>query len=169
MDDKYDKASGKTATAELDPKPDRHTDAGLGMFERVNDLVGEKPIGTAPAIGGTLEQNVDVDRLPGIVGVDRVQFTEEDDRYWRENHGNRHYANPASNYEEYQPAYQYGTDAARRYQGRKWDDVQGDLERGWDRARGGSRLAWENAKDAARAAWDRVERALPGDAGHDGR
>ncbi|HEY2293390.1 MAG TPA: hypothetical protein VGM86_22030 [Thermoanaerobaculia bacterium] len=170
MDDKYDKASGKTATAELDHHPpDRHTDAGLGMFERVNDLLGEKPIGTAPAIGGALEQDVDVDRLPGIVGVDRIRFTEEDDRYWRENHGNRHYANPASNYEEYQPAYQYGTDAAHHYQGRAWDDVQGDLERGWDRARGGSSLAWENVKDAVRAAWDRVERALPGDADHDGR
>lgn len=170
MDDKYDKTSGKTATAELDHHPaDRSTDAGLGMFERVNELVGTKPIGTAPAIGGALEQDVNVDRLPGIVGVDRIQLTEEDDRYWRENHGNRHYANPAGNYEEYQPAYQYGTDAARRYQGRKWDDVQGDLERGWARARGGSSLAWENAKDAVRAAWDRIERALPGDADHDGR
>lgn len=169
MDDKYDQPSGKTSTAELEHKPDRHTDAGLGMFERVSDLTGLKPIGTAPAIGGAVEQEVDVDRLPGIVGVDRIQLTEEDDRYWRENHGNRHYANPASTYEEYQPAYQYGTAAAHRYQGRKWDDVQGDLERGWDRARGGSSLAWENVKDAVRAAWDRVERALPGDADHDGR
>jgi hypothetical protein len=169
MDDKYDTASGKTATAELDRKPDRHTDAGLGMFERVSDLTGLKPIGPAPAIGGAVENEVDVDRLPGIVGVDRIQLTEEEDRYWREHHGNQHYANPASNYEEYQPAYQYGTDAAHRYQGRAWDDVQGDLERGWDRARGGSSLAWANVKDAVRAAWDRVERALPGDADHDGR
>lgn len=163
MDEKYDKASGKASTAELEHKPDRITDAGLGMFERVNDLVGEKPIGTAPAIGGILEQDVDVDRLPGIVGVDRIQLTEEEDRYWRETHGNRHYANPASNYEEYQPAYQYGTDAAHRYQGRKWDDVKGDLERGWDRARGASSLAWENAKGAVRAAWDRTEQTLSGD------
>jgi hypothetical protein len=181
MDDKYDKTSGKTATAELDHKPDRSTDAGLGMFERVNSLVGTHRIGVAPAIGGAAENEVDIDRNAGIVGVDRIsatgmhdeahpsRFTAEEDQYWRENHGNRHYANPASTYEEYQPAYRYGTDAAHRYQGRKWDDVQGDLERGWDRARGGSSLAWENVKDAARAAWDRVERALPGDADHDGR
>jgi len=179
MDEKYDKTSGKTATAELDPQPaDRSTDAGLGLFDRVNSLVGTTRIGVAPAIGGAAEQEVDIGTTPGIVGVDRIsamgeshptRFTEAEDRYWRENHGSRHYANPASNYEEYQPAYQYGTDAAHRYQGRKWDDVQGDLERGWDRARGGSSLAWENVKDAARAAWDRVERALPGDADHDGR
>ena len=83
MDDKYDKTSGKTATAELDHQPpDRRTDAGLGMFERVNDLVGEHRIGTAPAFGGAVEQEVDIDRLPGIVGVDRIRFTEEDDRYF---------------------------------------------------------------------------------------
>jgi hypothetical protein len=174
MDDKYDKTSGKTTTAEIDHQPahqppDRSTDAGLGMFERVNSLVGTHRIGVAPAIGGAAENEVDINKPAGIVGVNRIQFTEEDDRYWRENHGNRHYANPASTYEEYQPAYQYGTDAAHRYQGRQWDDVQGDLERGWDKARGGSSLAWENVKDAARAAWDRVERALPGDADHDGR
>ncbi len=139
------------------------------MFERVNEITGMHRIGVAPAIGGAAENEVTIGNNPGIAGVDRIKLTEEDDRYWRENHGNRHYANPASNYEEYQPAYAYGTDAATRYQGRKWDDVQGDLERGWDKARGGSSLAWENVKDAARAAWDRVERALPGDADHDGR
>src|SRR3569832_2281703 len=124
MDDKYDKTSGKTATAELDHQPARSTDAGLGMFERVNRLVGTHRIGVAPAIGGAAENEVHIDANPGLVGVDRSsatgmhedahqsRFTREEDQYWRENHGNRHYANPASTYEEYQPAYQYGTDAA---------------------------------------------------------
>jgi len=183
MNDEKKPTSGQTATAEPEPHPaDRRTDAGLGMFERVNSIVGTTGIGTAPSIGGSTETSVNLDALPGITGVESTpigmpegsaanlnRFNEEDDRYWRENHGNRHYANPASNYEEYQPAYQYGTDAAHRAQGRKWDDVEGHLEQGWDRARGGSSLAWEKAKDATRAAWDRVERALPGDADHDGR
>ena len=151
-------------------KPDRRTDAGLGMFERVNNIVGTTGIGVASGVGGALEALDVREDTANIAGTDETTgFTDEDDRYWRENHGNRHYANPASNYEEYQPAYQYGTDAAHRYQGRKWDDVQGDLESGWDRARGGSSLAWENAKDAVRAAWDRTERALSGDADRDGR
>lgn len=183
MNDEKKPTSGKMATAELDPRPaDRSTTAGLGMFDRVNSIVGTPPIGVSQGVGGATEQEVTIGTNPGIPGVDRIsatgapgtdslstRFTEKEDQYWRENHGNRHYANPASNYEEYQPAYQYGTDAAHRYQGRKWNDVQGDLERGWDKARGGSSLAWENVKDAARAAWDRVERALPGDADHDGR
>ena len=177
MNDERKDTSGKTATAELDHKPaDRSTDAGLGMFDRVSSLTGTNRIGTAPSIGGATEQEISIETNPGIPGVDRIgtephptRFTAEEDRYWRETHSSRHYANPASNYEEYQPAYQYGTDAAHRYQGRKWADAEGDLERGWNDARGGSSLAWGNVKDAVRAAWHRVERALPGDADHDGR
>jgi hypothetical protein len=176
MSDERKPTSG-TATAELDQKPaDRSTDAGLGMFERVNNLVNTTGIRTAPGIGGATEQEISIETNTGIPGVDRIgteaqptRFTADEDRYWRETHGSRHYANPASNYEEYQPAYQYGTDAVQRYQGRKWADVEGDLERGWNDARGGSSLAWGNVKDAVRAAWHRVERALPGDADGDGR
>jgi hypothetical protein len=180
MNDERKPTSGNTATAEPEHRPaDRSTDAGLGMFERVNSLVNTTGIRTAPGIGGATEQEIAIETNTGIPGVDRIsdtgmadhptRFTAEEDRYWRETHGSRHYANPASNYEEYQPAYQYGTDAVHRYQGRKWADVEGDLERGWNDARGGSSLAWGNVKDAVRAAWHRVERALPGDADHDGR
>jgi hypothetical protein len=178
MDEKFDKTSGQRATAELDERPaDRSTDAGLGMFERVNCLTGNHRIGTAPAFGGAAEQEVTVGDTSGIVGVDRLsgtgmpatRFTDEDDRHWREHHASRQYANPASNYEEYRPAYQYGTDAAHRYQGRKWDEVEGDLERGWSDARGESEHAWQHVKEAVRAAWHRTERALPGDADRDGR
>jgi hypothetical protein len=160
----------------------RGTTAGLGTFDRVSNIVGTTGFGIAPGVGTAGEKGTAMDTIPGITGVDSsfaegmpgtaphpTRFTDADDRYWRENHATRHYANPASNYEEYQPAYQYGTDAAHRYRGREWEEVQRDLERGWDKAREGSSLAWENVKDAARAAWDRVERALPGDADHDGR
>jgi hypothetical protein len=186
MNDERKDTSGKTATAEAEHRPDRSTTAGLGMFDRVNELVGTNRIGTAPGIGGATEQEISIGPDPGIAGLERTiatdtatgasgmetpstRFTADEDRYWRETHSSRHYANPASNYEEYQPAYQYGTDAAHRYQGRKWADAEGDLERGWNDARGGSSLAWGNVKDAVRAAWHRVERALPGDADHDGR
>jgi len=182
MDEKFDKTSGNRTTAELEERPaDRSTNAGLGMFERVNNLVGTTRIGTAPAIGGAAEQEVSVGNNPGIIGVDRIsttgmpgtepstRFSDEDDRHWREHHASRQYANPASNYEEYRPAYQYGTDAAYRHQGRKWDDVEGDLERGWNDARGESGHAWQHVKEAVRDAWHRTERALPGDADRDGR
>ena len=52
-------------------------------------------------------------------------------------------------YDDYRPAYRYGTYARGLYSDRAWDDsLASDLERGWDRARGGSRLTWERAKHA---------------------
>jgi hypothetical protein len=182
MNDEKKPASGTTATAELDHPADRRTDAGLGMFERVNSIVGTTGIGTAPSIGGATEQSVNLDALPGISGVeaspiglpggdsaDLSRFSEEDDRHWRETHGKQASANAASSYEEYQPAYRYGTDAAHRHQGKTWDAASADLESGWDKAKGESSLTWAHVKDAVRDAWHRVERAFSGDSNPDVR
>jgi hypothetical protein len=182
MNDEKKPASGPTATAELDHPADRRTDAGLGMFERVNSIVGTTGIGTAPSIGGATEQSVNLDALPGISGVasspiglpegdsaDLSRFSEEDDRHWRETHGKKATANAAGSYEEYQPAYQYGTDAARRLQGKTWNDAEGHLEQGWDKAKGSSSLTWAHVKDAVRDAWHRITGDTPGDADHTGR
>jgi hypothetical protein len=59
-------------------------------------------------------------------------------------------------FDYYEPAYRYGTEAARIHRDRQWNDVEGDLERGWDRARGASHSAWAEVKDAVRDAWNRV-------------
>lgn len=159
----------------------RSTAAGLGMYDRVSSIAGTTGFGIAPGIGGVAEKPSAMDTLPGITGVDLTygegapgtthasRFTEEEDAYWRQNYPSRPYARSGRNYDEYRPAYQYGTDAAHRHQGRRWEDVEGDLERGWDEARGTSRLAWQESRDAVRDAWHRVERALPGDADRDGR
>ena len=143
MNTKNDPASGNTVA---DPAPEtqhpeshRGTTAGLGMFDRVNNLVGTQGLGVSSSFGGALETPSLLDSTPTIAGVDdTTHFSEEDDRYWRENHGNRAYANPASNYEDYQPAYRYGTEAAHAYRGKTWGEVEGHLESGWDRARGAS-------------------------------
>jgi hypothetical protein len=173
MNTKNDPTSGNTVTADPEheakhPESHRGTTAGLGMFDRVNNLVGTQGIGVSSSFGGALETPTLLDSTPTIAGVDdTTHFSEEDDRYWRENHGNRAYANPASTYEDYQPAYRYGTDAAHRYRGKTWDQVEGDLAGGWDRARGTSPHPWEHAKEAVRAAWHRMEHPFSGDANRD--
>ncbi len=173
MDTKNDPNSGNAVTANPEreakhPESHRGTTAGLGMFDRVNSLVGTQGIGVSSSFGGALETPALLDSTPTIAGVDdTTHFSEEDDRYWRENHGNRAYANPASTYEDYQPAYRYGTDAAHHYRGKKWDEVEGDLASGWDRARGTSSHPWEHAKEAVRAAWHRMEHPFSGDADRD--
>lgn len=92
-----------------------------------------------------------------------------EDTYWRENYPKSTYADNTVPYTEYQPAYRYGWEARERYPGRRYEEVENDLERGWETAKGESRLAWNKAKNATRDAWHRVERALPGDADGDGR
>jgi hypothetical protein len=92
-----------------------------------------------------------------------------EDAYWRDNFRNRPYATADRGYDYYRPGYQYGWESYGRYRGRKYDDVESDLERGWDKFRGESRLTWNEAKGATRDAWHRVERAIPGDADRDGR
>jgi hypothetical protein len=192
MKDKHESASGKTSTAELEEETKhhdegakterRHTTAGLGIYDRVSSIAGAGGgFGIAPGLGGATPTPRTVETQPGITGVGRdytagepgttheTRFTEEEDAYWRESYSSRPYARSGSNYDEYRPAYQYGTDAAHRYQGRRWEDVEGDLEGGWHEARGSSGSAWHDIKEAVRDAWHRVERALSGDAGRHNR
>lgn len=102
---------------------------------------------------------------PGT-GIGAQQF---DAGYWRQSYSASPYSRSGHSYEDYEPAYRYGTTAYDRYRGSRWEDAEGDLERGWESAKGSSRLTWEHAKHAVRDAWHRVERAIPGDADRDGR
>jgi hypothetical protein len=82
---------------------------------------------------------------------------DEEDRYWRQNYTSRPYAS-GSTYDSWQPGYRYGYESASRYQGRKWDEVERDLERDWEsyEYRGSNRSTWQQIKDAVRDGWDRV-------------
>ena len=95
-----------------------------------------------------------------------------EDNYWRDNYSSRPYASGAS-YDDYGPAYSYGSNAYEKYPGRSFEDVEPELGSGWTGSRGRSSLEWERAKHASRDAWDRVsnavERAIPGDSDRDGR
>ena len=90
--------------------------------------------------------------------------------YWRDNYvGQPDYVQGYSYEDDYAPAYRLGYQGRDRYAGRRWEDVEGDLQRDWETVKGKSRLTWEQARASGRAAWHRVERALPGDADGDGR
>ena len=79
--------------------------------------------------------------------------------YWRENYRTRPYFKSGSKYDDYEPAYRYGWESATspQYRGRKFDEVEKDLERGWPGRRETSPLAtWYDAREATRDAWNRV-------------
>ena len=106
--------------------------------------------------------------LAGKGAAEAINPTAEAE-YWRRNYNTRPYVEPGAQYDEYAPAYRYGWESRGRYSGRKFDEVESDLQRDWDRNRSGSHLTWDKAKGASRDAWDRIERAIPGDADKDGK
>lgn len=125
------------------------------------------PVGTAVgAVVGAVAGG-----LAGKGVAEAVNPTAEEE-YWRENYSTRPYVTAGETYtyeDDYAPAYRYGWESRTQHTGRRYDEVESDLERGWERAKGKSRLGWERAKHATRDAWHHVERAMPGDADRDGR
>jgi len=108
--------------------------------------------------------------LAGKSVAERVNPTVED-AYWRENYASRPYAESGYDYTDYEPAYRTGYEgySSHHDQGITYDQAEPTLRQNYEAQHGGGRVAWEKAKHATRDAWDRAERALPGDADHDGK
>ncbi|MFL6676063.1 MAG: DUF2382 domain-containing protein [Massilia sp.] len=97
------------------------------------------------------------------VGVEQLGATAAgagttDDAYYR-SHWQSNYGAGGGTYDEYAPAYSYGSQMARsdKYRGRPWNDVESDLRSDWDkRPGGGGASTWEKMKAAVRHGWDRI-------------
>src|SRR4051812_48446308 len=167
-DEKYSN-TGKTATAELDHEvrndlnPDPITGApgahpvGTGVGAASGAVAGAALGG---AVGGPVGAVIGA-AVGGVAGglagkgiAEGVNPTEED-AYWRNNYSTRPYAANRS-YDDLAPAYQYGYTSAGTNAGRKFDEVENDLQHGWEQAKGKSTLAWSDAKHATKDAWNRV-------------
>ena len=83
------------------------------------------------------------------------QLTPEDDAYFR-GHWTSNYADAGGTYDQYAPAYSYGSSMARsdQYRGRQWNDVEAPLRSDWESRNPGS--TWENMKAAVRHGWERI-------------
>jgi len=66
------------------------------------------------------------------------------------------YGTAGGAYEQYLPAYRYGSMLAEddRYRNRQWDDIEADARRDWETRYPGG--AWNKFKAAVRHGWDRV-------------
>jgi uncharacterized protein (TIGR02271 family) len=81
-----------------------------------------------------------------------------DDAYYR-NHFDSTYSTMGGSYDDYVPAYTYGTQmrSDTRYQGRQWNDVESDLRTDWESRNGGATgSTWEKMKAAVRHGWDKL-------------
>jgi hypothetical protein len=92
----------------------------------------------------------------GSLGADAQQQLDNDTAY--RSHWSSNYGNDSGNYDEYAPAYGYGSLVASddKYRGRSWDDAESDIRADWETRNAGTTSTWEKMKAAVRHGWDRM-------------
>ncbi|MFB9240249.1 YsnF/AvaK domain-containing protein [Massilia antarctica] len=87
--------------------------------------------------------------------VDIEQIAPDDDAYFR-GHWSGNFAREGGNYDDYAPAYRYGTSMAGSalYRGRPWEEIEPGLRIDWEARNPGS--TWEKMKAAIRHGWERM-------------
>jgi hypothetical protein len=159
------KLETKMTSSTLERERDRTAGAAAAGGGAADALLGT--VGREDAVAGAVGGG-----LAGSKIAESIDPAAEE-AYWRENYSSRPYVTREATFNEYRPAYSYGVDAHRRYEGQSFEQAEPELMRDWDRVKGMSSLTWENAKHAVRDSWQRVsdfvERATPGDSDHDGR
>jgi uncharacterized protein (TIGR02271 family) len=109
-------------------------------------VVGKTATSTTQEISDTVRKTeVNVEREGQTIGAMDIR----DDYKAR-------YANLGGTYEDYAPAYQYGTSLAsdKRYANRSWDDIETSARGDWQTRYPGS--DWERFKAAVRHGWERM-------------
>lgn len=101
------------------------------------------------------ERNEQISDTVRRTEVEIEQLTPDEDIYFR-GHWTSNYANQGGSYDEYAPAYSYGSSMARSdlYRGRPWNDVESSLRSDWESRYPSS--AWEKFKAAVRHGWERI-------------
>jgi hypothetical protein len=69
-------------------------------------------------------------------------------------HWQTSYAAQGGRYEDYEPAYRYGSTLSERYSGRDWSDIEPQVRADWEATHAGS--PWEKTKDAIRHGWEKM-------------
>jgi hypothetical protein len=165
----------KTTDANRDPltgAPGAHpVGSGIGAAGggAAGAAIGAAAGGPVGAAVGLVAGGI-VGGLAGKGAAEAVNPTAED-AWWRDNYASQPWVERTYTYDDYGPAFRTGYEGYARYgaAGKTYDEAEPHMRRDWEQFKGKSRLEWEKAKLASRAAWHRVERALPGDADHDGR
>jgi hypothetical protein len=122
-------------------------------------------VGTA--LGGPIGAGVGIIAgavIGGLAGKNAAEAVDPtiEDAYWRENYRNREYVIQDEPYETYRAAYRAGYEGYSRYPGRKFEDVEPDLQREYEQSAQPSDLKWEQARPATRDAWEKLDQPTAG-------
>ena len=122
-------------------------EAVVGKTARVVEevVVGKEVTQRTEQVSDTVRRTeVEIEQLGGA-----------DDTYYR-GHWSSNFADQDGTYEDYAPAYAYGSTMARndQYRGRQWNDIEPKLRSDWETRNPGS--TWEKMKAAVRHGWERM-------------
>jgi uncharacterized protein (TIGR02271 family) len=116
--------------------------------EKVTDAVREGQVDVEKLDAGTSRNTLNPSSRSAANYDD---YDTEFRSHWQSN-----YARSGGAYEDYQPAYRYGSTLANdeRYRNRSWTDIETDARRDWETRNPGS--TWERFKAAVQHGWQRV-------------
>lgn len=144
----------------------------------VDQLERERSTYSSGSLGATSGRNFGVGSQMGadttasgmsVTSTSSIWSNDEDFR----THYSDYLSTSGGTYEDYEPAYRYGSDLGRdaRHRGRGWSEIESDARGDWESRHPND--AWERFKSAVRRGWERtsdaIERAIPGDSDRDGR
>ncbi len=86
----------------------------------------------------------------------------EHERHYQRMYREATYYSSGRDWPDYAPAYRYGFEHHDRYRGRRFEEVESELERDWIAGRGESRLVWTEARGAVRDIWQRIDQEAAG-------
>lgn len=100
---------------------------------------------------------VEVEQLGGLEREGATRMQSGDDEFRQ--HFQTTYGSSSDRFEDYEPAYRYGSTLAadERFRGHRWDESEEDVHADWD-SHYGSATPWEKAKNAVRYGWERATR-----------
>ena len=113
-----------------------------------------------PPSGDRRRASRDAQRDAGAVAGKRIAELIDptvEESYWRSNYMREPYYERGYKFEDYSPGFRTGWEGRRRYENRRFDEVERELAREYQRNRGDSRLEWAKNRHAARAAWERFD------------
>jgi len=127
----------------------------VGKTARVVEevVIGKQTTERTETIRDTVRRtDVNVEKMSG---GDRAPHSNYDDDF-RRDFSARYGSIRGAKYENYAPAYEYGSRVAsdERYRGRTWDEVEPTLRTDYERQYQGGK--WEQIKDSVRYGWDKV-------------
>jgi hypothetical protein len=87
----------------------------------------------------------------------------EYEQYYRRAYREASYFSSGRGWADYAPAFRYGYENYDRHRGRRFEEVEAQLESGWATGRAKSRLVWAEARGAVHDIWRRIDQDAAGE------